>query len=158
MPFTLKNSFGFVENSNEIQFDSKIWKKYNIFSFSAHFISPRCTNTYSCSLRFFFFRLWCDYDDVDDIQRSATLAMRMRFYYYFYSLFLLNVSFFFFVRGIITQLQSLLLSSTARKNLSRFSCVTCINITPNEFSVHRDAARETKNMRDSRCFINKLHI
>lgn len=81
-----------------------IWnfeEKRNIFSFKtircAHLISPRCTNTYSCLFRCFFIcSLWCDYDDVDDTQRSATLAMRMRFYFYFYSLFLLNISFFLF--------------------------------------------------------------
>ena len=69
----------------------------------------------------------CDYDDVDDIQRSATLAMRMRFIIFLIPLFL------FYICGIIiiTQLQP--------RTPRFFFCVTCINITPNKFS---DAARK----------------
>lgn len=134
---TLKNFFTFVEI--RMNFDL-IWK------FKYFFRDPICT-----------FHLWamhqhkqwplslrCDYDDADDIQRSATLAMSMRFYYYFYSPFLL--CFFFSIRGIITQLHF-----SPREKI--FRVLTCINITPN----CSDAAREAQKITQI-CFINKLHI
>lgn len=135
--------------------------KKNIFSFffaaahsrrshdprCAHFISPRCTNTYSCLVSSdFFFALRCDYDDVDDIQRSATLAMRMRFIIIFVPFFSPPLVYTLYAVHILwhrhTNAQpSFFASRFAPKKKTHSnqinSCVTCINITPNEFSLQR---------------------
>jgi hypothetical protein len=124
-----KSLFALVKSLILILKCRKYEKKSNIFRFrmrdacdttTIHF--PRCTNTLAHLQTA---------DDVDDIQAICDLGNENAFYYFSYSPFFSLVYLWHHHTTAAESVRS-----------SRFSCVTCINITPNKFS---DAVREIKN-------------